>query len=106
MKLSTWGPVGVKIIAAGTLTLAVAAGPAHTENIPVTPSASVGERAGWALLESARADGMECSTVPSLTDHVIVRTADTADVVTFDRALELTSAGSTSVVAYCQEAAE
>lgn len=106
MDMSTCGTVAVKVIAAGALTLAVAAGPAYTENVPVGPSATVGERSGWALLESARADGLDCSTVPSLTDYVIVRTSETAAVVTFDRALELTAAGSTTVVAYCQEAGE
>lgn len=106
MRISTWAPVAVKSFAAATLTLAVAAGPVYTENIPAGPSATAGERAGWALLEAERADGLDCSPDPILTDRVIVRTAQTASVMTFDQALAATAAGSVTVVAYCSGGVE
>lgn len=83
------------------LILAVLAGPAYTENVPTTTPPTAGERAAWALTAHAQAEGMTCQAGPSLTDHVIVRTPEAARVISFDVALDLTSRGSVTVVAYC-----
>ncbi|MEH3033420.1 MAG: hypothetical protein PGN07_05110 [Aeromicrobium erythreum] len=58
--------------------------------------------AATALVREAVAAGRTCSSTPVLTDHIVVEHRDgSAEVVTFDRALELSAAATVWVRRYC-----